>query len=518
MSQPLSPSPTQELTALPVSQVLAQHQEWIERIRVCYGAERQHFEHEVLSVIEGYAAYVHLLPATPADAFCEPGGLLRLGLETAFYSLQGSDGQIFAGRASLSSRRHLEPRWRLAALIAGLCAEAYRPLAQMRITSPNDAAWPAALEPLAHWLRNNDVERYAVGWRANLAEARSLNLFVLPHLLPAGVLRHLADSNEVIIPLLLNSLANEPQHTSPNQLLDLVRRAQSVVIDRQRRQYAGCHITFARPPSPHQALDAALRQLCQHNPAWWPNRPKSRLWWGADGVFLIWPGAAAELHRALHDVLQTKLPDDPEALLPWLADAELLQATPAADLLWPIQPPPAQTPQTALKLLDSPPCWADLDPKPTPLDQCLMPPPIARPPTLAPEQWPLPLEPEPEPSAPEQPPPLILQAPLRLNPTVRDALTLALPTLYAPCATAQVRTVAEGLFVPLSTFEQHRVLPAAALRALDDAGMLVPSATDAAPTHTRDFAGTPTHGVIIAPRFIGGLDPAAFIPPTEPEP
>ena len=147
---------TLSLPALPVEQVLAQHQEWIERIRLCYGAERTHFEREVLSVIQRYAAYVHLLAAAPAENFCEPGGLLRQGLETAFYSLQGSDGQIFAGRASLSSRRHLEPRWRLAALIAGLCAEVYRPLSQMRVSTPSSTVWPAALEPLAHWLQRNE--------------------------------------------------------------------------------------------------------------------------------------------------------------------------------------------------------------------------------------------------------------------------------------------------------------------------------------------------------------------------
>ena len=138
------PPASTTFTALPPPELLAPHHDWIERIRLCYGVEHVRFNHEVLRLIERFAAYVHLLPATPDESFSAPGGLLQLGLQTAFYSLQGSDAQIFSGRASVSARHHLEPRWRLAALIAGLCAETHRPLGQMHVSTPHGERWPAA--------------------------------------------------------------------------------------------------------------------------------------------------------------------------------------------------------------------------------------------------------------------------------------------------------------------------------------------------------------------------------------
>ena len=96
--------------ALSVDELLASEAELIARIKLCYGTDRESFERDVLPLVRRYAACVHLLPATADNYFSKPGGLLRLGLETAFFSLQGTDAHIFSGRMSISARRQLEPR------------------------------------------------------------------------------------------------------------------------------------------------------------------------------------------------------------------------------------------------------------------------------------------------------------------------------------------------------------------------------------------------------------------------
>ena len=100
--------------ALPIDELLSQHDDLIARIKLCHGSDRADFEQTILSLIRRYASLVHLLPATSDNYFCIAGGLLRLGMEVSFFSLQGTDAHIFSGRSTISARRHLEPRWRLA--------------------------------------------------------------------------------------------------------------------------------------------------------------------------------------------------------------------------------------------------------------------------------------------------------------------------------------------------------------------------------------------------------------------
>ena len=106
--------------ALPVEELLASVDDLVARIRLCFGVDRDTFDLDVLPLLRNYAAYVHLLPATADNYFSAPGGLLRLGLEVAFFSLQGTDAHIFSGRSTISVRRQLEPRWRQATFIGGL--------------------------------------------------------------------------------------------------------------------------------------------------------------------------------------------------------------------------------------------------------------------------------------------------------------------------------------------------------------------------------------------------------------
>ncbi|MDP0977773.1 TraI domain-containing protein, partial [Klebsiella pneumoniae] len=68
-----------------------------------------------------------------------------LGLETAFFSLQGTDAHIFSGRATISERRELEPRWRIATFIGGLCCDLHRTLTHLIVTPAEGEVWAAFL-------------------------------------------------------------------------------------------------------------------------------------------------------------------------------------------------------------------------------------------------------------------------------------------------------------------------------------------------------------------------------------
>jgi conjugal transfer pilus assembly protein TraI len=112
---------------------------------------------------------------------------------------------------------------------------------------------------------------------------------------------------------------------------------------------------------------------------------------------------------------------------------------------------------------------------------------------------------------------IALKAPMRLNPTVRDALGSIVATLNGEARTAAACTVATGIFVPLAELERRGLQPALAMRALGDLRMLVHADASRPPTVSRDFGGAITVGLIVDPRFVTGLDLATFAIPESPQ-
>ena len=541
--------------ALPVDALLAQNAELIARIKLCYGSDRDGFEHDVLAPIRRYAAYVHLLPATADNYFSSPGGLLRLGLETAFFSLQGTDAHIFSGRSTITARRQLEPRWRLATFIGGLCCELHRVLSHVIVTDAGGNEWPAYLQPLTDWLARRSAERYFVRWRPNAIESRGLGVFALPHVVPADTLQFLSDDNAVIVPHLLASIGGMPVYRDHNVLDSLVRRSLALVIDRNLQANADRYGAPQFGSHLERYLVDALRRLAISHSGWVPNREKSRVWLGREGLFLLWPQAAGDVQALLEADQLPGIPKAPETVLELLLAAGVLERQDSEHATWTILPPEAKTPLEAVKLASVAILFAGPDAPPPTLEARLVcrpgeplparpgPPttPAAPPGTqlsliapAAPSDAPqvsaaeapqlervapappspasTPPGPEPPPApAPVPPPPAFkLNAPLRLNPGVRDVLATVVQTLNGPGASAAACAVSNGLFIPLRELERRGIQPAVAMRALSDVRMLVHHERGRPPTVSHDFGGEMTVGLVIDPRCVDGFDLAAF--------
>jgi conjugal transfer pilus assembly protein TraI len=534
----LYPASDPGFAALPVEELLAAEGELIARIKLCYGADRADFERDILSLVRRYAACVHLLPATPNNFFSTPGGLFRLGLETAFYSLQGADAHIFSGRLSITARRQLEPRWRYATFIAGLCCELHRLLSHLIVTDARGETWPAFLLPLGDWLAGRQAEHYFVRWRPQVSEARGLGLFALPQVVSAAVMSHLAEGNTVIVPHLLASIGGVPLYREHNILGELVRRSLALVIDRNLAANADRYGSPQFGSHLERYLVDALRRLAAGHASWISNREKSRLWFGRDGLFLVWPGAAEDVQQLLEADQLVGIPKAPETMLELLLAAKVFAPATADRATRSIQPPGAKAPLEAVKLSNPAILLAGIDPPPAALPQDLESKPAATPSTvpatktagpapasapLSPAQMPLisqesasaevPGQAPQEPAAagPVQPPhpQISLQAPLRLNPLVREALAHALSTCNERSGPPTVYRVDKGCFIPLDEFIRYGVQPSVALRALADTDMLVKPDAQGPPTSARRIGEQTVVGVTIAASHIEGF---AFLP------
>lgn len=541
--------------ALALDVVLAEHGALLGRIKLCFGADRATFERELMPLVRAYAGYVHLLPATADNYFHTPGGLLQLGLETAFFSLQGTDAHIFSGRATISERRELEPRWRVATFIGGLCCELHRALSHLIVTSAAGEEWPAYLGGLADWLSSRRIDRYFVRWRPKVRESRGLGLFALPHVVPAELMQMLGHGNTIVLPQLMASIGGVPQYREHNMLDELVRRSMALVIDRNLLANADRYGTPQYGSHLERYLVDALRRLAAGHSAWTPNRDKSRVWFGPDGLFLAWPGAAEDVLSLLESDQLAGIPKSPHTLLELLLDAGVFLAQDAGPTNWSIVPPGAKAPIDAVKLSKPAIVLTGLDPMPQPLAHPLVaaspppstaapapattPPPSgpATPPASPPPQTPVAAPPPtaaqqlslldgrsnaPQPDdavppssaqpivaeepAPPPPPAIRLKAPMRLNPAVRAALADAIEALNDAAGAKDLHVEAEGVFVPLAAFEHRGIEPGVAVRALQDARMLRRQGTGGLPTLARNKSGAPCIGVILAAAHVEGID------------
>lgn len=524
--------------AAPVADLLELHNELIRRIRLCFGLDQATFDRDVFALVRAYAAYVHLLPATPDNYFKAPGGLLHLGLEVAFYALQGTDAHIFAGQATISARRLIEPRWRLATFIGGLCCELHRALGSLIVVDSAGHEWPGYLRPLSAWLADQRVERYFIRWRPNGTDALGLGLFALPHVVPAAVLQHLAEANTTVVPHLLASVGGFPVYREPNVLDSLVRRSLALVVDRNLRASADRYGSPQFGSHLERHLIDAMRRLAATNPAWLPNRERSRVWLARDGLFIVWPQAIADVQELLEADGMPGIPKSAETILELLVSAGAISPHEGGHPAWTIAPPGVKATIDALKLATRELLWPSLDHLPAPLDMNLIAAPGSVPvaaPALSPPKGQLslideppaatitapgepqpPVSAEPAVAAPTptiEPSPIALAAPMRLNLAVRAALADIVATMNPGNAEPAACTVASGVFVPLDAFERRAVLPAVALRALADARMLVSASRPGAHTLSREFAGKPTVGVVIDVRHVQGLDSACFVSP-----
>jgi conjugal transfer pilus assembly protein TraI len=538
---------------LPVESLLAGHEALLGRIKLCYGADRATFERDLMPLMHRYAAFVHLLPATPDNYFKTPGGLLCIGLETAFFALQGTDAHIFSGKATITARRELEPRWRIATFAGGLCCEVHRVLSHLIATTPDGEEWPSFLVSLFDWLQQRGVQRYFVRWRPRASEVRGLGLFALPMIVPAPMLEDLRHDDGTIVRQLIASVGGVPQYREHNVLDDLVRRSLALVIDRNLLASADRYGAPQYGSHIERYLVDAMRRLAASHSAWTANRDKSRLWFGEDGLFLLWPTAAQDILAMLEADQLAGIPKAPDTLLDILLDAGVLLAQADGSRVWPIFPSEAKTPLEAVKLSAPAILVAGVEPMPVALGrpmqrrerEAVVPAPAPAP---APASAPKPqrrlakqpetpsvpeaqlsfLEPDDsasgieEPAVPNEPPqdapaapvdarPIRLKAPMRLNPAVRQALHEAIDTLNDPPAATPLFTVREGIFVPLAEFERRAVQPAVAMRSLLDVGMLHRPGGGSPPTISRDVRGVPTVGVVLLGAWVDGLDPEAFI-------
>ncbi|MGP8456873.1 conjugal transfer pilus assembly protein TraI [Ralstonia sp. 151470066-2] len=319
-----------------MEQLIDSQSQLMGRIRTVAGGADDEFNEMYMSVISNLAAYVHLLPASRLETHTGAGGLFRLSLEMGFYSLQASEGVIFTPTEGVERRHKLEPRWRYAAFLAGLCCELHRPLASLIVSGPGGVQWPKYLSPLHKWCTDHGFENYYISWqpepRAEWAGVKAEVSAMISKIVPDKCLQYLEAGSPTLAPIVF-SVATGVARDNENAVAELVTRIRKRVLDRDkavRPEYYGT-LTVGNHLEPH--LLEAMRTLIRES-KWTINQEGGRVWYGTDGLYVIWKKAADELSKAIDEKGIRGVPSEANTLAEALLNAKVFVGKSDRDPYW----------------------------------------------------------------------------------------------------------------------------------------------------------------------------------------
>jgi len=339
------PPPHMGLPVANVGNIFRMQSARVRAIHQTLGLERAQFDSLILPVLERYAAFVHLLPATERDHHADAGGLLRHGLEVAYWAARESEGVVFVADGTPLERKQLEPRWHVAVCLAGLLHGVGIPISDLAVGNARGTIhWDPYTESLIQWAQRHRLERYFLFWRplrhglrecfAGLAASRVLT----PQLS-----RWLTEPEPGIMGALLQAITNSAaaaSHHPEHPLAQLVESADehSCAKDRVTR---GHHCDDSGDVPVEEQLFEAMRTLLA-NGTWTANQRGARVWVTPHGLFVVWKPAVEEILQRLKRDRAPGLSNDPGILAERLIARGL--ATPyrdndgASHPYWPVTP------------------------------------------------------------------------------------------------------------------------------------------------------------------------------------
>lgn len=351
-STPVYPPSDHGVTFYPAHEVLATQADLLHRLRMATGVPDAEYDRLYGSVVTNLANGVNLLPATETGTHQGAGGLFRLSLEMGFYALQASEATIFAARAGVERRRLLEPRWRYATWLAGMCCELYRPITTMIVTTPDGDQWPTYRLPLGEWLDEKGVDRYYIRWidqsPGKQRPGRGAAATLAHRLIPDIALQYLHEGSNEIVPTMIDVITGSFGSHNPHPMARIIEEVREKVVARDnaiRPQTYG-KLTVGQHTEPH-LLDAMRRLL--KSGKWTVNIKKSRLWLGDEGLFLIWPTAANEMLAMLREDGIAGIPQDSQTILEILAEAQVFEPHHDGGYFWTVFPPSSANELAAVK-------------------------------------------------------------------------------------------------------------------------------------------------------------------------
>jgi len=244
-----------------------------------------------------YASFVHLLPASKAHHHRGAGGMLRHGLEVALWSTRGFHGRIIDGHESGERRKILEPRWRLAVAVAGLCHDIGKTAYDVVVADETGRkVWDVYGGLLTEWIEEEKLDRYFISWRSgreHKVHERFGHLLTM-RVIPRQVLSYLNEADPRIIAVMHETIAGQVPSGQARVVHELVMAADQRSVQRDTKgQRVGDSDSALGVPVAKYLVDAMKRLIDQGT--WQANQENQPLWVTGSGVYLNWDQAVPQI-------------------------------------------------------------------------------------------------------------------------------------------------------------------------------------------------------------------------------
>ncbi|MBK1717293.1 relaxase [Thiocystis violacea] len=314
------------LKGLPVAssiQILETQRDLIATLQDALALTDADYQTLIVPLLEHYAAFVHLLPASETHHHRGAGGLFRHGLETAFQAARASRGKLFALDRRPEERRILEPRWHLAAFIVGLLHDVGKPVTDVAVVDrAGTSRWQPVDESLVAWANRQGVDHYFLRWNPRRLHHghEVFTASVFHQLLTPAVRKWLMDPDPMVWHTLGRVLAGSDTQTLLYQLMHEADRA-SVAQDLRENRIDPEALSLGVPIERY--LIDTMRSLLREG-TWTVNVPGAQLWlFHPHGLHLVWSDCAPTLVQRLTDARIPGIPRDPDTLAEILIDHHL---------------------------------------------------------------------------------------------------------------------------------------------------------------------------------------------------
>ena len=300
----------------PVSVLLNGQKDLVSQIRSTLRFNAEEFDHLVLPVIEQYAAFVHLLPASEAHHHRGSGGLFRHGLEVGRYAAQMAEAYQFCVGDTPQEKRKKEPRWELAAFFGGLLHDLGKPFYDVNVVdSSGTKIWNPQEESLLVWAELNDIDRYFIRWRdKRKTRHKAFSPFGLGIVLTVQSRTYLNEADPDIMAALIEAVQGM---ISTHELTEIVLKADSASVKQDMKSSKDLPEESAYGVPVETYIFNAIRRMVSTKKV---NEEGAVIWNTDKGVFVCWKQVMPDVNSILDLDRVAGVPRNPETLVDILTE------------------------------------------------------------------------------------------------------------------------------------------------------------------------------------------------------
>jgi len=299
------------LPAAPVDRILSTQTELINAIEHALSLPDDLYQSIAAPVIERYAAFSHLLPASESHHHRGAGGLFRHGLEVAHWATQAAQGCLFATHATPRERKEQELRWRLAVCFAGLLHDIGKPVSDMAVVDRHgEYTWNPCDENLTDWANQNGIDRYFLRWRENRHKRHEqFSALVIERVLTRVSRSYILAPGPDIMQAMLETIHGLDRGA---KLSELVMAADCKSVERDLKAHHHSADPAMGMPVEKYLFDAMRRLIKSGH--WLANDKGARLWRFREGLHIVWRTGAQDIVELLAKDKVPGIPRDEDTL------------------------------------------------------------------------------------------------------------------------------------------------------------------------------------------------------------